>query len=63
METYNFSQTSFSVPRWLLEMDCFRFANWGLHVSGNGVLSLATGKQYKKTSLILTANPTCALSP
>jgi hypothetical protein len=39
------SQNSFSVPRWLLEMDCS--GTWGQHVGGNGVLSLATDKKYK----------------
>jgi hypothetical protein len=40
------SQNSFSVPRWLLKMGCSR--NWGSTRGGNGVLSLATGKKFKK---------------
>jgi len=47
-ELTTFFQNSLSLPRWLYEMDCFRCANWGLHVSGHGVLPLATGKKYKK---------------
>jgi hypothetical protein len=65
MGTYNFSQNSFTLPRWLSEMGCFRWTNWDLHVGGHGVLPLATGKKFKninKTSLILTDNLTCTLS-
>jgi hypothetical protein len=43
------SQNSFSVPKLLLEMGCFRF--------GNGFFSFAKGKKYLKNykiSLILT---------
>jgi hypothetical protein len=46
MGTYYVFRNSFSLPRWLSEMGCFRFAKWGLH----------------ETSRIRTDNPTCTLS-